>query len=93
MSIPLYHELKKYGITDQKIADVHGVKLKSVNKWKTRKGVKGRAIRKLTDVDICKIRKMYFEDKEISQKKIAEMFNISETHVIDIICRKKWREI
>lgn len=91
MPVELYHELKRYGVTDEKIAEVNGLTAAGIACWKYRRGIYGQ-VTKLSDDDIRLIRKLYLED-QVKQKEIAERFNISTSYVTDIISGRRKKSV
>ncbi|MFY0760228.1 hypothetical protein AB1K32_15260 [Metabacillus dongyingensis] len=90
MPVELYHELKRYGVTDEKIAEVNGMSRAGITWWKRRHGIKGK-ISKLSDDDITLIRQLDFTG--MKHKEIAERFNISRNYVQDIVSGRRKKEI
>lgn len=70
--------------------DENNLRAKNNGLMNPQKGSKN-VMAKLTIDDVEKIKRTYATG-EYSQKKVAEMFNISQTYVYRIVNNKRWRE-
>lgn len=91
MTVKVYHELKRHGVTDAKIAEVNGLTVQSFYNWKLRHGIKGK-ISKLSDDDITLIRQLYFNNQG-NLRELGERFNISISYVSDLVNGRKKKNV
>ncbi|QNG60372.1 hypothetical protein H4O14_02260 [Bacillus sp. PAMC26568] len=91
MPVEVYRELKRHGVTDEKIAKVNGLSVRGINNWKYRRGIKGK-ISKLSDNDITLIRQLYFSNQG-NLRELGAQFNISTSYVSDLVNGRRKRTV